>query len=419
LATISQAVSAQPTRAQTMSILVGASVMLSLSMGMRQSYGVFMTPMTTDLGISVADFTLALAIQNLAWGFTQPVVGAYADRFGCRPVTVAGTLLFALGIFVTLFATGTTVLIIGTGLMMGLALSCCAASLAMTASARAVPAAKRSMVLGIVSAAGSLGTVLAAPLAQKLISIGGWQTALVGFLVLCAVMLPAAWSCGGIDRLPRREFHGSGSSEAALTLRGVLDEAYRHRGYVTMALAFFVCGLQLVFLTTHLPTFLANCGMDPMLSAQALATIGAFNVAGCYVLGWLGGRYPKHVLLGIVYVLRSLAITAYFLLPISTASTLIFAAIMGTLWLGVAPLINGLVAQIFGLRYMATLTGIAFFSHQVGSFLGAWGGGVLYTLLGSYDLAWQLGVAIGLIAGVAQALMDDRPTPRVAREALA
>jgi predicted MFS family arabinose efflux permease len=255
-------------------------------------------------------------------------------------------------------------------------------------------------------------------LAQNLITTMGWQAALVGFLGLCAVMLPAAYYCGSVDRLPRWGHRGEASaSEATLTLRGVLDEAYRHRGYVTMALAFFVCGLQLVFLTTHLPTFLANCGQDPMLSAQALATIGAFNVAGCYLLGWLGDRFPKHVLLGIVYLLRSIAITAFFLLPVSPASTLIFSAVMGVLWLGVAPLVNGLVADIFGLRYMATLTGIAFFSHQVGSFLGAWGGGILYDVLGSYDLAWQLGVAIGLIAGVAQMLMDVRPTPRMAAQA--
>jgi predicted MFS family arabinose efflux permease len=399
-----------------MTILIGASLMLSLSMGMRQSFGVFMTPIIDGLGISVADYTLALAIQNLTWGVTQPFVGAYADRYGIRPVTVATTVLFALGLVVTLFATGPIVLIIGSGLMVGLALSGCAASLAMTSSARAVTATRRSMVLGIVSAAGSLGTVLAAPLAQTLITHGGWKVAMIGFLVLCLIMLPAAWACGGIDRMPKRETHAN-SSEETLTLRGVLDEAYRHRGYLTMAMAFFVCGLQLVFLVTHLPKFLALCGQDPMLSAQALATIGAFNVAGCYILGWMGDRFPKHILLGIVYVLRSLAITAYFLLPIGPVSTLIFAAVMGTLWLGVAPLVNGLVAQIFGLRYMATLTGIAFFSHQIGSFLGAWGGGILFDLMGNYDLAWQIGVAIGLIAGVAQVLMDDNPTPRMARAA--
>jgi MFS family permease len=388
--------------------------MLSLSMGMRQSLGVFMTPITADLSISVADFTLALAIQNIAWGCTQPIVGAYADRFGCRPVTMAGTLLYAVGIVATIYATGALTLILGTGILMGLALSCTSASLAMTAGARAASPLKRTMVLGIVSAAGSLGTVVAAPLAQNLIITAGWQIALVGFLGLCAVMLPASYYCGSVDRLPRWTGRGEATAEAMLTLRGVLDEAYRHRGYVTMALAFFVCGLQLVFLTTHLPTFLASCGQDPMLSAQALATIGAFNVGGCYLLGWLGDRFPKHVLLGIVYLLRSVAITAFFLLPVSPASTLIFSAVMGVLWLGVAPLVNGLVADIFGLRYMATLTGIAFFSHQVGSFLGAWGGGILYDALGSYDFAWQLGVAIGLIAGVAQMLMDVRPTPRMA-----
>jgi MFS family permease len=415
--TATRATSAQPTRGQTWSVLIGASLMLTLSMGMRQSWGLFMGPVTTGIGVSIADFTLALAIQNIFWGVTQPLVGAYADRFGCRPVTVAGTLVFALGFVVTIFATGPLMLILGFGLLMGLALSCTAASLAMTASARAVSLASRMTVLGTVSAAGSLGSFVAAPLAQHLIVEHGWQVAMVGFLGLCAVMLPAAFFTGRVDRMPRFEGRAEIGNEASLGFARVLEEAANHRGYLVMSAAFFVCGLQLVFLTTHLPTFLANCGQDPMLSAQALATIGGFNVAGCYLLGWLGGRFPKHILLGIVYLLRSLAITAYFLLPVSPASTLVFAAIMGTLWLGVAPLVNGLVAQIFGLRYMATLTGIAFLSHQVGSFLGAWGGGLLYDALGSYELAWQLGVAIGLVAGVAQLFMDDRPTPRMAQAA--
>jgi predicted MFS family arabinose efflux permease len=188
---------------------------------------------------------------------------------------------------------------------------------------------------------------------------------------------------------------------------------------VTMSVAFFVCGLQLVFLTTHLPTYLVLCGLDPMLSAQALATIGMFNVVGCYLLGWLGGRYPKHILLGLVYVLRSIAITAYFILPPTPFTTLLFAAVMGMLWLGVAPLVQGLVAQMFGLRFMATLSGIAFFSHQVGSFLGAWGGGLIYDAFGSYDRAWQFGVIIGLIAGCAQMLTNDQPARPMLREASA
>ncbi|HEX9465783.1 MAG TPA: MFS transporter [Alphaproteobacteria bacterium] len=384
--------------------------MLSISMGMRQSLGLFMTPITHDLGITVSDYTFALAIQNIAWGLTQPLVGAYADRFGCRPVTIAGAVLYALGILATIYATGPVSLILGAGVLIGFALSCTASNLAMTASARAVSATSRSMVLGIISAAGSLGTFFAAPLAQNLIVSNGWQVALVGFLALTAAMLPAAFFAGQADKVPRGAAQrGAGDADDSnMTMRGVLQAASRHRGYVTMALAFFVCGLQLVFLTTHLPTYLAICGMDPMLSAKALATIGGFNVLGCYVLGWLGGRYPKHVLLGLVYVLRSLTLAAYFMLPATPASTLVFAAIMGLLWLGVAPLVNGLVAQMFGLRFMATLTGIAFFSHQVGSFLGAWGGGLIYDTLGSYDRAWQIGVVIGIMAGIAQMLAGDR-----------
>jgi len=410
-----------PTRAQTISVLGGASLMLSLSMGMRQSLGLFMPSMTHDLGITVSDFTFALAIQNIAWGLTQPFVGAYADKFGCRPVTLAGSVLYALGILVTIYATGAWMLTLGAGLLIGVSLSCTASNLAMAASARTVSASQRSMVLGIISAAGSLGTFFAAPLAQNLIASHGWQFALVGFLALCAAMLPAAFLTGNSDRYRGRAVARGidDVDDSGMTMPGVLRAAARHPAYVTMSVAFFVCGLQLVFLTTHLPTYLALCGQDPMLSAEALATIGGFNVAGCYILGWLGGRFPKHILLGLVYVLRSITLAVYFMMPATPTSTLVFAAIMGFLWLGVAPLVNGLVAQMFGLRYMATLTGIAFFSHQVGSFLGAWGGGLIYDALGSYDRAWQIGVAIGIMAGVAQMLADDRRTTGLLRPAAA
>jgi predicted MFS family arabinose efflux permease len=298
---------------------------------------------------------------------------------------------------------------LGAGVGLGAALSATGSALAMSASARAVSAAARSSVLGLVSAAGSLGTFVAAPLAQSLISSDGWQVALAAFIGLAAAMLPAAFFMGGADRVPHRQAVGEAAS-----LKAVLGEAKRHRGFITMTAAFFVCGLQLVFLTTHLPTFLANCGMDPMLAAQSLAVVGAFNVAGSYLFGWLGGRLPKRLLLGGIYILRSLCITVYFVSPVTPASTLLFAAAMGLLWLGVVPLVNGLVAEIFGLRFMTTLAGVAFLSHQVGSFLGAWGGGLIYDALGSYELAWKSAVAVGLVAGAAQLLMDDRPTPRMA-----
>ena len=403
------------TRAVTIFVLLGASLMLTMSMGMRQSFGLFVTPITRDIGVSVADFTFALAVQNIIWGITQPLTGAIADRFGCRAVTVSGSLLYAAGLVVTMMATGPIALLIGMGLMIGLAMSCVSLSLALAASAKVVSPAKRSITLGSVSALGSIGSFIAAPLAQGLIVAYDWKIAIVGFLGLCVIMIPGAFLIGARDTpcpLP-----GTIDTDAGLSLKGALSEAARHRGYITMAVAFFVCGLQLVFLTTHLPAYLALCGQSPELSATALAVIGGFNAIGCYILGWLGGRLPKQYLLGAVYILRSLFIIAYFMSAPTPASTVIFAAAMGLLWLGTAPLVSGLIGHIFGLRYMATLSGVAFFSHQLGSFVGAWGGGLLFDAMGSYDLAWKIGVGIGLAAGVGQMFMDSKPTPRMAAAA--
>ena len=401
------------TSAQTISVLTGASLMLTMSMGMRQSFGLFVLPVTQDLGISVADFTLAIAIQNFTWGLTQPLIGAFADRFGCRMMCILGSLLYAAGLGVTMMAEGPIALWIGLGVMVGLALACTGLSLALAASARAVSALKRSVTLGTISAAGSIGTFISAPLAQGLIDSDGWLMAMVGFLGLSEVMIPAAFFTGAGDETQHKMVKASTGSDAGMSLKQVLTEAWQHKGYVTMAVAYFVCGLQLIFIAAHLPAYLEICGQSPTLSAQALGVIGGFNAIGCYILGWMGGKYPKHILLGSVYILRSGFIVVYFLLPATPTTTLIFAAVMGLLWLGVAPLVTGLVGQIFGLRNMATLTGIAFFCHQTGSFFGAWGAGLLFDAMGNYDLAWQIGVAIGVIAGMAQMFMNDTPTPRM------
>jgi predicted MFS family arabinose efflux permease len=406
--------SADLSRAQSAAILGGAAVMLSLAMGMRQSLGLLQPHVVRDLGITAADYSLALAIQNIVWGVTQPFVGLLVDRIGARPVALAGVIVYALGLVAMALAESALALTLGAGLLIGLALSCTASNLAMNVTARTVPAARRSIAMGAVSAAGSLGLAIASPLAQAMIERGGWQLALVAFLGLAAVMLPAALMAGRADRIERDDAGASGQSIGA-----ALREASAHGGYVTMALAFFVCGLQLVFLTTHLPTYLDLCGIDPSVTASALALIGLFNVAGSYLFGWLGQRWPKHLLLGGIYLLRSAIIAAYFVAPPSPTGTLLFAAAMGTLWLGVVPLVNGLVVHLFGLKWMATLTGIAFLSHQVGSFIGAWGGGVIYSALGSYDWAWKGAVAIGAIAGVAQMLMNVRPAPRLLAEARA
>jgi len=399
------------TSAQTISVLAGSSVMLTMSMGMRQSWGLFSVPITQDLGISIADFMLAIAIQNLVWGMTQPLIGAYADKFGCRLVAILGTLLYAAGIGVTMAATGTLMLIIGLGVMVGIAMSCTALMLALAASARAVSATKRTLILGIISAMGSVGSFIAAPLAEGLIASHGWLIAMIAFLGLCVVMLPGAFFTGSGDKATAEVNRNSTQPDAALTLRGVLKDASQHTGYVITAVAFFVCGLQLIFIAMHLPNYLALCGQAPWLGATALGVIGAFNALGCYLLGWLGTKYPKNVILGIVYILRSVFIVIYFVLPANPVTTLVFAAIMGVLWLGVAPLVTGFVTQIFGLKYVATLTGIAFFFHQVGSFIGVWGAGLIVDALGSYDLAWQIAVIIGLAAGTAQIFADDRPKP--------
>lgn len=390
--------------------MAGAAVMLSLAMGMRQSLGLFQPDIVRSLGISAADFSLALAIQNIVWGATQPFVGMWADRHGVRPVAIAGVVAYASGLLIALNAQSALALTLGVGVCVGLALSCTASNIAMTVTSRVVSPARRSVAMGSVSALGSLGLALASPLAQTLIAAGGWQLALTAFLGLAAVMLPAAMLAGGSDR----HRPPAGADAGAQSVGEAVREAFGHSGYVVMAASYFICGLQLVFLTTHLPAYLDLCGVDPGVGASALALIGVFNVVGSYTFGWLGGRYSKRMLLGGIYLIRSLAIAVYFSATPTPTTTLVFASVMGMLWLGVVPLVSGLVIQLFGVRYLATLAGIAFFSHQIGSFVGAWGGGVVYSALGSYDLAWKAAVAIGIAAGLFQMTMNLRPTARLA-----
>jgi MFS family permease len=387
----------------TRPILIGAALMLSLGMGIRQSLGLFLTPVTRDLALSAADFTLAIAVQNIVWGLSQAPVGAIADRFGLRVTMMAGAGVYVVGLAVMAAAGGAGALLVS-GAFIGIALSCTASSLAMTATARAVSPERRSRTLGIVSAAGSLGTLIVPLTTQGLLANWPWQIGALFFLALAVAMLPAGFSAGGADYMPA-------ASGGKATMRDLLGQAVRHRQFLIMSGAYFVCGLNLVFLTTHLPTYLAICGQDPMLSAEALAVIGGMNCLGSLAAGWLGGRYPKHILLGLLYILRSFVFTAYFITPPTAASTLLFAAAMGILWLSVAPLVSGLVAEMFGTRYMATLLGLSFVMHQVGSSIGAFGGGLIFDWAGSYGPAWKIGVAIGLAAGVVQ-IVAGGPTRR-------
>ncbi|MEH2534852.1 putative MFS family arabinose efflux permease [Bradyrhizobium sp. AZCC 1588] len=384
----------------TLPILIGASIMLTLSMGLRQSLGIFMQPLTQDIKISISDFTLAIAVQNLAWGFLQPLAGALTVRYGFRAIMVVGALLYVAGLALMAGANGVLAVMIGGGVLIGTSLACTAAAIAMSVAARAVPASVRSTVLGLVSGAGSLGALLSAPIGQMLNEDYGWRIGLVGFVVLSLLMIPAAWYAGRVDKIPlpkpTEDEIGDTSATAATKM------AFANASFVVMTGAYFVCGMQLVFLTTHLPSYLAICGMDPMLSAQTLGMIGGFNVLGSIFFGWAGQRWNKLALLGGIYIFRSIALAWYFTLPPTPATTLLFGAIMGFLWMGVGPLVAGAVAEMFGLKWQAMIQGLAFMSHQVGSFLGAFGGGVLYDALGSYTMAWRIGVALGLAGGIVQ-----------------
>ncbi len=393
-----------PSIRQARLILIGTALLLTLGMGIRQSFGLFLTPVTRDLAVTAADFTLALAIQNIVWGLSQALVGAVADRFGLRITMMAGAAIYVAGLGIMAAAQGALALIVAGGLT-GIALSCTATSLAMTACVRAVSAERRSTMLGIVSAAGSLGTLVMPLATQALLAREPWQIGMLFFVTLAVAMIPAAFWAGGADRIPAQ-------GTAATSMREVLGQAMRNRPFLVMSGAYFVCGLNLVFLTTHLPAYLAICGQDPMLGAEALAVIGGVSAIGSLLTGWLGGRYPQHILLGLLYILRSAMFAAYFMMPPTPTSTLLFAAAMGLLWWpGLAPLIGGLVANIFGTRYLATLLGLSFVVHQLGSSLGAWGGGLIFDMFGSYDRAWQIGTLIGFAAGVIQILAGG-PTRR-------
>jgi predicted MFS family arabinose efflux permease len=384
----------------TLPILIGASIMLTLSMGLRQSLGIFLQPLTHDIRISVSDFTLALAVQNLAWGFLQPLAGALTVRYGFRPIMVVGSLLYIVGLALMAGANGFLSIMIGGGFLIGISLACTAAAIAMSVAARAVPETVRSTVLGMVSAAGSLGALLSAPLGQLLNEGYGWRIGLAGFVVLSLVMIPAAWFAGRADKipLPKPSADDIGNTSAGVAVK----VAFSNASFVVMTCAYFVCGMQLVFLTTHLPSYLAICGLDPMLSAQTLGMIGGFNVLGSLFFGWAGGRWNKLALLGGIYIFRSIALAWYFTLPATPANTLLFGAIMGFLWMGVSPLVAGAVSEMFGLKWQAMIQGLAFMSHQLGSFLGAYGGGLIYDALGSYTMAWRVGVALGLAGGIIQ-----------------
>ncbi|MGF1641256.1 MAG: MFS transporter [Rhodospirillales bacterium] len=393
-------------RRATIALICGALV-LTLAMGIRQTFGLFLSPMSIDLGIGRESFALAMAIQNLLWGALQPLTGMIADRYGAGRVLAAGVVAYVAGLLVMSGATGTFGIYLGGGVLVGLAMSCTSFAVVLGAIGRAVTAEKRSMALGVASAGGSFGQFVMAPVGQGLITANGWSDALLTMAGLALLMAPLALALAG-------RLAGSASGPAAVTvpaqsLRAAVAEAGRHGGYWYLSIGFFVCGFQVVFIAVHLPAYLGDIGLDAALGATALALIGFFNIVGTWGCGVLGGRYSKKYLLSGLYILRSLVIAVFLAAPKTEATVLLFAAAIGILWLGTVPLTSGLVAQIFGVRYMSTLFGLVFFSHQLGSFLGVWLGGVVFDATGSYDAIWIASILLGLAAAALHLPITEQP----------
>jgi predicted MFS family arabinose efflux permease len=383
-------------------LLVLSGVIISLCMGLRQSLGIFMRPMTVELGISAATFGFAIALQNIVWGLSQPFVGAVADRYGARPVLIVTAFTYAAGLALMVFARTFPGALELAGFLAGIGTAGTGFGVLIGTISRATPPERRTQTVGLVAAMGSLGTMVLAPLGQWLINGFGWKAAMIGFAAIAGSM--------ALLSLPIRE---PSPTHSIVTKKQKLGDAVReamgHRGYLFMTAAFFACGFQLVFITTHLSTYLQICGVAPGVAASALALIGLFNAIGTYLFGQLGARYSQKHLLALIYLLRTLIIIAFLAAPISQASTLVFAAAMGFLWLGVAPLITGIIGRVFGLTHFNTLYGIVFLSHQLGSFFGAWMGGLVLDRFGNYDFAWGALIVIGLTAFTLQWLMDERP----------
>jgi predicted MFS family arabinose efflux permease len=380
-------------------VLACGSIILMLSLGTRQSFGLFLQPMSTDLGWGRETFAFALALQNLVWGLAQPFAGMIADKFGAARIIVAAGVLYAAGLALMAYSDTGFAFNVSAGILVGLGLSGSAFGIVMGFVGRTFPPEKRSMALGIVGAGGSFGQFIMLPYGQALISQFGWFSALLVLAVSSFLIAPLAAALAGNSRTPGR----SGQSMTA-----AIHEAATHRGFWYLTTAFLVCGFQTIFIMVHLPAYLVDRGMAPAQGMIALALVGFFNIVGSYLCGFLGGHFSKKYLLSWIYGIRSVAILIFIALPLTQWSTWIFAAVMGITWLGTVPLTNGLVAQIFGVKYLSTLFSISFLGHQVGSFLGAWYGGYMFDATGSYMVVWMVAAALGVLACVLCLPIDER-----------
>jgi len=388
-------------------VVIAAGCLIALlGFGARSAYGLLLEPMTGARGWGRETFAIAIAIQNLVWGFGVPFASMLADRYGPSRVLAVGAIVYSIGTAGMATATTGAGLTLFGGVLTGLGIALTSFSIALAAMAKVVDPGRQSLVLGIGTSAGSFGQVIFSPLSQLVIAEYGWDSALfflaasVLFIVPLAFVLPGNADAGGDTKIEQ------GLGEAIV-------EAVRHRGYVLLTLGFFVCGFHVAFITVHFPAYVKDLGLAAEVGAWAIAIIGLFNIVGSFLSGLAGQRWPKKNGLVVIYSLRAIAI-ATLLIADKTATTIYgFAAVMGILWLSTVPLTSGIVAQVFGLRFMATLFGFVFLSHQLGSFLGVWLGGYLYDRTGSYDVVWWTGVALSVAAALLHMPINERPLRRV------
>ena len=380
-------------------ILACGSLVLMLSLGTRQNFGLFLQPMTFDLGWTRETFAFAIALQNLVWGIGQPFAGAIADKFGAARVIVAGGAFYALGLVLMAYSATGLAFDISAGILVGLGLSGSGFGVVMGVVGRAVAPEKRSAALGLVGAGGSFGQFALLPYGQSLIGHFGWLNALLALGATSLLIIPLAAAFAGKNTAAH-------TSDQSLT--AAIHEAAAHRGFWYLTVSFLVCGFQTIFIMLHLPAYLVDKGLSPTEGMMALALIGFFNIVGSYGSGLLGGRYSKKYLLVWIYGIRAVAIALFVALPLSTVTIWGFGIAMGLTWLGTVPLTNGLVAQIFGVKYLSTLFSIAFLGHQVGSFLGAWYGGFMFDLTGSYTTVWIFCVLLSVAAAALCVPIDER-----------
>ncbi|MFT3666015.1 MFS transporter [Piscinibacter sp.] len=387
----------------TQVLLCGAAI-VTLSMGIRHGFGLWLQPVTMDRGWTRETFAFALAVQNLAWGLAGPFAGALADRFGAFRVLVAGSLLYALGLVLMALATSGLAFTGSAGLLLGMAQAGTTYAVVYGVIGRNVAPDKRSWAMGVAAAAGSFGQFLMVPVENWLIGGLGWQSALFVLGCLALAIAPLAWGL----KEPRRAAAGASQQSLGAALR----EAFGYPSFRWLMAGYFVCGFQVVFIGVHMPSYLKDHGLTPDVATTALALIGLFNVFGTYAAGTLGQRLPKKYILSAIYLLRSIAIVIFLAAPLTPWSVYVFSAVMGVLWLSTVPPTNAVIAQIFGVQYLSMLGGFVFLSHQVGSFLGVWLGGKLYDATGNYDVVWWIAVALGVFAALANLPVRERAIER-------